>query len=410
MNKLFYDLRQQARVSAGILDGRIYSGPWTVQLDLTNECNNDCIACWCNSPLLDDKKMPQEVKEKTLPFEKVIELIDELAELGVRSVYLTGGGEPFMHPRALDVMRYVKSKGIHLDMSTNFTLVDKEVAEKLLEAKVDHLNLSLWSGDRDVYAVQHPNKSAETFDQMLEVIDYIVKRKKELNQTVPGLGIYNVINIHNYKDFNNMVELAYEHKVDDLQFTHVDTMPERTDVLSLSPDQLRELAGDLRDFEGRNRTLSEAHAHRLNVIGFETFRQRTESSGASEANYDAEILASLPSCYAGWSFARVLANGEVNSCLKSFKIPVGSIYEKSFTEIWCGHLQKEFRRHTKNYDPADPYFENMGNDTTVDGQGCIKCCDNIGLNLSIHHKLETLTWWQRLLLKGFSGRPRCSSG
>ena len=63
---------------------------------------------------------------------------------------------------------------------------------------------------------------------------------------------------------------------------------------------------------------------------------------AEVANYDAEILNQMPSCYAGWSFARILATGEVNSCLKSFKMPVGNIFESSFPEIWQNEKQEEY--------------------------------------------------------------------
>ncbi|MEE8480277.1 MAG: radical SAM protein, partial [Desulfobacterales bacterium] len=105
---------QQAKVAAGILNQKIYTGPWNVQIDLTNRCNNNCIACWCNSPLLGDKAMAPAIKNKSLSFETAIKLIDELDELGVRAIYFTGGGEPFMHPQILDIMRHIKAKKIHL--------------------------------------------------------------------------------------------------------------------------------------------------------------------------------------------------------------------------------------------------------------------------------------------------------
>jgi molybdenum cofactor biosynthesis enzyme MoaA len=92
-------------VAAGILNNRVYAGPWDVQIDLTNQCNNDCIACWCNSPLLGNKSMPWQIQKKALSYETVIRLIKELTRMGTRNIYFTGGGEPFMHPRILDFMR-----------------------------------------------------------------------------------------------------------------------------------------------------------------------------------------------------------------------------------------------------------------------------------------------------------------
>ncbi|UCG38750.1 MAG: radical SAM protein [bacterium] len=390
MLKKLEDLRQQARIAAGIIDRKVYSGPWTVQIDLTNRCNNDCIACWCNSPLLGDKGMPSGIRDATLPYERLVTIVDELSALGVRSIYFTGGGEPFMHPRILDLISYIKGKGIHLDMSTNFTLVDRATAEELVRLELDHMNLSLWAGSREVYAKQHPNKSEETFDRMTEVIRHINELKRRRGQTVPGLGMYNVINVHNYQDIHNMLEFAFRHRMDHVHFTHVDTVPDRTEVLALDRARLEELAAMAREVPRLTGELGARFGHRLHLIGFETFLRRTLSSGAPEANYDTDLLAVMPSCYAGWSFARILANGEINSCLKSFKIPVGNIHEDSFTRIWFGERQAEFRDHTIDYDPGDPYFLNMGNDMATDGQGCQKCCDNLGLNLDIQGRLDKL--------------------
>jgi MoaA/NifB/PqqE/SkfB family radical SAM enzyme len=124
-----------------------------------------------------------------------------------------------------------------------------------------------------------------------------------------------------------------------------------------------------------------------------------ENTDSKEANYDTNILNQLPSCYAGWSFARVMANGDVNSCLKSFKIPIGNIFKDSFKDIWFGKKQEIFRKHTIDYNPKNPYFKNMGSDHTQEEQGCIKCCDNLGFNMHIHGKLQSLSPTKKKLLK-----------
>ncbi len=390
MLKQFLDLRQQAKIAAGILDRRVHTGPWTVQIDLTNRCNNDCIACWCNSPLLGDKGMPPALRDASLPWDKLAAIVDELSALGVRSIYFTGGGEPFMHPRILDLIGLIKGKGIHLDMSTNFTLVDEKTAGELVRLGLDHLNLSLWAGSPEVYAVQHPNKPPGTFERMTGIVDHIVRLKKERGRTVPGLGMYNVINVHNYRDVRNMLEYAFRHRMDHVHYTFVDTVPGRTDHLALDAGQLGELHEQARALPHLAEEWTRRFHHRPGLVGFETFLARTTGSGAAKADYDHDLLAALPSCYAGWSFARILANGDVNSCLKSFKIPVGNVHREDFTGIWFGKAQEEFRRHTIDYRPDDPYFLDMGNDAATPGQGCRKCCDNLGLNLSIQGELDKL--------------------
>jgi len=389
---------QQAKVAAGILNQKIYTGPWNVQIDLTNQCNNNCIACWCNSPLLGDKAMAPAIKNKSLSFETAIKLIDGLDELGVRAIYFTGGGEPFMHPQILDIMRHIKAKKIHLDMSTNFTLVDKKIAEQLIDIGIDHMTLSLWASTPETYAKQHPNKSSDTFLNMVEVINYIIKTKSKRKTKCPALGMYNVINIYNYHEAEKMLEFAFKHKMDDITFTPVDTVPGRTDILRLNSEQRNELAGKIRELSKNIWKFENKYSHRLHFNDYHSFLRRLENADADNANYDTDNLDSLPICYAGWSFARVLATGDVNSCLKSFKIPVGNIYENSFKNIWFGEKQHEFRKHSVNYNKGDSYFKHMGNDSATKEQGCYKCCDNLGLNLAVHEKIIQLGFGKKQLL------------
>jgi MoaA/NifB/PqqE/SkfB family radical SAM enzyme len=386
------------RVAAGILNDRVYCGPWNVQIDLTNRCNNDCIACWCNSPLLGDKAMPEHIRKQYLPYEKVIELIDELSRMGTHEIYFTGGGEPFMHPRILDIMRYIKQRGMHLDMSTNFTLVDASMAEQLVDIGVDHMTISLWSATADTYARQHPNKDGGTFERMTRIIDYIAELKSRYNTVRPALGMYNVINSHNYHEIVQMLEYAFAHGMNDVHYTPVDIIPGRTESLALKADQRETLLRKIRRFSQKTHEFEMRYNHCAHIIHLDNFIKRIENKGADTGDYDTELLGGLRSCYAGWAFARVLATGDVNSCLKSFKIPIGNIHYESFKQIWRGDKQKQFRQHTRQYDPLDPYFLSMGNDSSTDNQGCIKCCDNLGLNMSIQDKLSKLSSRGRFLV------------
>lgn len=396
---LLKDVIQQAKIACGILDRKVYTGPWHVQIDLTNKCNNDCIACWCNSPLLGDKAMRHEIRDTFLPVDLVIKLVDDLDSLGVRDLYFTGGGEPFMHPDILAIMRHIKAKGMRLDMSTNFTLVTREIAEQLVELGVDHLNLSLWAASPGVYSDLHPNKNEETFVKMTEIIDFINEKKAEKRTIKPALGMYNVITSRSYQEVTAMLEYAHKHRMNDISYVPVDTMPGKTDSLSLNQDQRKELALQLELLPVKKQQFQEQYNHEVVFANLAVFKQRMSSRTADAANYDGELLSTMPSCYAGWSFARILATGEVNSCLKSFKIPVGNIHQSSFPEIWFGAKQQEFRKHTIDFDVNDAYLKSMGNDMMTRDQGCMKCCDNLGLNMSVHGKMVDLNLFKKLLIR-----------
>ncbi|MBN2143846.1 MAG: SPASM domain-containing protein, partial [Candidatus Aureabacteria bacterium] len=102
-------------------------------------------------------------------------------------------------------------------------------------------------------------------------------------------------------------------------------------------------------------------------------------------------------CTIGWTFARINADGEVNSCLKSHKIPVGNIYHHSFSEIWNGEKQQWFREHSLQRKKNDPFFHMIGNDP-MSSMGCEKTCDDLGRNRFMNDKINALPFFMRWIL------------
>jgi len=56
--------------------------------------------------------------------------IDDISVFGA-PVMLFSGGEPLMHPHFLDLCFYAKSKGMRAVVSTNGTLITRELAKEL---------------------------------------------------------------------------------------------------------------------------------------------------------------------------------------------------------------------------------------------------------------------------------------
>ena len=76
-------------------------------------------------------------------------LIDELAELGVRSVRMSGGGDPLAHREAGQVLDHLHSRGIVLDnLTTNGALLSPEIAQRLIEYRAREVLFSLNAVDR----------------------------------------------------------------------------------------------------------------------------------------------------------------------------------------------------------------------------------------------------------------------
>ncbi len=382
----------EIKMVAGILNGLdVFTGPLSVQIDLTNQCNNNCIGCWCNSPLLGDKAMDPETKKKELPFELVKKLIDELDEMCVREIYLTGGGEPFMHPRVMEIIEYIKSKGIGCDMSTNFTLISKERTEKLVDLGVDHMNVSMWAGTPGGYIKTHPNKTDKDFYKMRDTLIYIANLKNKKGKKKPIINIYNVISNLNYEEIKEMIDFAFLVKADSVEFTMMDPVEGKTKILLLNEEQRCKLIKEINKVRNYVNKKNAELGIELKVNSLEQFLRRVSNEESKKGKYDSNIVDTIP-CYAGWTFARIMANGDILSCLKSHLMPVGNIHKQSFKKAWHSKKQELFREKSR-CKKSDPYFSKIN---------CYKSCDNLGTNLSIHRKIQSLPAFSKFLLRNLS--------
>jgi wyosine [tRNA(Phe)-imidazoG37] synthetase (radical SAM superfamily) len=96
--------------------------PITLELDLTLSCNDKCPYC------------PHGFAHqgRYLELESIRQILDEAAGLGIRGLTITGGGEPLMHPRILDVLRLVRRYRFSAGIITNAGRVTAEIADELV--------------------------------------------------------------------------------------------------------------------------------------------------------------------------------------------------------------------------------------------------------------------------------------
>jgi MoaA/NifB/PqqE/SkfB family radical SAM enzyme len=143
------------RVIAGIITTRkAFTGPIKVQISPVNICNNSCLMCRSHSPL-NEEKVYTKTGKKLMEMDVFVKLIEELYRMGTKEVQLSGRGEPFLHSDVFDMIKYIKSKGICCYVTTNGSLLNEESSEKLVEYKLDVLNISLNSCKEETHSIIH---------------------------------------------------------------------------------------------------------------------------------------------------------------------------------------------------------------------------------------------------------------
>lgn len=371
-----------------------FKGPDCVQIDLTSNCNNNCIGCWCNSSLLGSRVYKGVKKYEALPTELAHCLIDELSGLGTKELYFSGGGEPFMHPDLLQILEHAKHRGLICSVNTNFTLVNEQTVKRLVDLKIDNLIVSVWAGTPQTYVATHPNKDEAAFHRIHDMLCMLNSLK---TNSKPYIKVYNVISNINYHELEKMAEFAKNTGSEAVEFTVIDTIPGATDKLVLFRQE--------RDFALAQCEKIKRQCNGLSVLNIEHFMRRLSDKGSDNAQYDSSIIETMP-CYIGWLFARIMPNGDVNSCLKSHRFPVGNLYEKSFGQIWNSEEQRYFRRMTLQRQKNDPFFALIGNDPNCK-VGCYKGCDDIGRNQDMHRKIESLNPFAIFILRNMSIIHQC---
>lgn len=387
--------KNKLSVIGGILhSSRAFVGPEVLHVDLTNRCNFNCIACWCNSPLLGESAMPSWEKKLTLPLDVLKGIFDDVAGMGgLRQVKLVGGGEPFMHPDILEIIEYIKNKdeNIEVDINTNFSFVDKKVAERLLELKVDSLTVSIWAGSPGVYSLVHPNQTERTFFKIRDVLKFISKEKKKMNRHHPRIIFHNVVFKQNYKDVEQMLNLALEVGANGIQFVPMDPVRGKTETLLLDDCERKELLGSLNIIRQRYDPESFQYiskdGDKLTLSEFNGFIRRLEKLNTESGAYDEEIVEEVP-CYVGWLFARVMATGNVVPCCKGHRMFMGNVHKNRFKDIWFSEKYNKFRKNGLYLAKTNSYFSKIGNDA-VAKTGCYNC-DNLWQNIPMQNELNSL--------------------
>jgi MoaA/NifB/PqqE/SkfB family radical SAM enzyme len=358
-----------------------YRGPQVVQIDLTNDCNNNCLGCWCNSPLLGGEKKDKASLSNVL----IDSLLEELSLLGTREIVLSGGGEPFMHPSILEVVRKIKLKKFLCHINTNFSLVDEGIIKELINLKVDYLTVSLWAATPQTYRIIHPNKTEGDFYKIRERLRLL----NSLKSKSPKVKIYNVIFNLNYQEMEKMLGLAEELKADYIEYAVLDVVSGKTDALLPNSEELERIEELFRGILKRR--------NKIKIINFSHFLRRVSGADALRGEYEKNFIERLP-CYSGWLFSRILANGNVIPCLKAHRFPVGNLYKQSFNSVWNGELMQEFRRKTISSRREESFFSLIGNgnDTKV---GCYRICDDLPRNLNMYNKLNSWIYLEGIMAK-----------
>lgn len=155
--------------------------PLIVQVETSSYCNLVCLGC----PQKDLTRPPRFMEPEI--FKKIV---DELSNYKSR-VWLHYMGEPLMHPKIFDLIKYASEKLSYLGMSSNGVLLTPERIEKILDSGLHRFQISLDSLDQELLSQLRGGGNPE---KIIENAHEFFRIKYRRGQKHPITSI-------NYRDF-----------------------------------------------------------------------------------------------------------------------------------------------------------------------------------------------------------------
>lgn len=184
-----------------------WGSPLSISFEPTTSCNLRCPEC------------PSGLRSFTrptgmLPDELFKSTIDQLHRKLLYLIFYFQG-EPYLHPRFLDLVRYASQKGIYTATSTNAHFLDEDNARKTVESGLDRIIISIDGTTQETYQAY---RVGGQLSKVLEGTRNLVKWKKKLSSSTPYIVFQFLVVRPNEHQLQEVRQLARNLQVDAVWF------------------------------------------------------------------------------------------------------------------------------------------------------------------------------------------------
>ncbi|MGF3521643.1 MAG: radical SAM protein [Candidatus Bathyarchaeia archaeon] len=314
--------------------------PFLVVWDFTHKCNLRCKHCYSKSGA---------VQEEELTTQEAKDVVDQLADAGVTALAFSGG-EPLSRGDFFEVAEHAVKRGLYVSVATNGTLLTKEMARKLKEAKIHYVEVSI------------DGATAETHDAFRGVAGAFDKAVEGLKNCVEAdlcACIATTATKNNLEEFPAIIDLAEEIGAE--RFTYFNFIPtgrakEHFDQ-DLSPEEREKLMRYLLNRMSKGcKTTILTTAPQLARVALqcqgpagtgEVTMSMAHMQTAKVSKKAVPLADFIGGCGAGRLYCSLSPRGDVHPCV-FFPVTVGSLKTQNFQDIWLNAtLFKDLRNRRK---------------------------------------------------------------
>jgi MoaA/NifB/PqqE/SkfB family radical SAM enzyme len=185
--------------------------PWRLfQVESAIACNLKCVMCpW--------REIAKKASHHGIMTQEIWEAIQPYLDQ-VTSVDFTGGGEPLLQPKLIRWIADAKAAGCETGFLSNGLLLKKEKLEKILDAGIDWICISMDGATAEMY---NKIRVGSNFDRVCENVAHIASLR---DGNVPKIMINFVLMAMNFHQVQEIVRLAAGLGVDQVNFKHCDVI------------------------------------------------------------------------------------------------------------------------------------------------------------------------------------------
>ena len=177
--------------------------PLHIDFEINYACNLKCPTCIFDLPIDQRPTEPAKGLGRKLSMEAFQKVIKEGVPLGLRSIGVTYYNEPFLRKDCLDMIEWAMDNGIiDVHLSTNATLLNDELSNRILKLKIPRFSFSLDGVSKETF--EKVRKGANR-DEVYKNINRFLELKKQGGYQLPLTRVAfvrSILNEHELDDFN----------------------------------------------------------------------------------------------------------------------------------------------------------------------------------------------------------------
>ncbi|MEQ8191362.1 MAG: radical SAM/SPASM domain-containing protein [Candidatus Eremiobacterota bacterium] len=296
--------------------------PIYLEISPVSYCNHRCIFCGVDFAMA-----------KAISIDKNIFLkkIQEMGQIGIRSIMYAGEGEPLLHNDLPEFVKATKENNIDVSITTNGTTGNYEIWKEILPF-LSWIKFSVDAGTDQIYSKVH-RVSEKLFYKTLESINEAIKVKKDYNLPVT-IGIQYLIIEENIDDIEEAIKLFSTMEISYMVLKPYSLHPQMMEKKYVFYDE------EKKKFT-QNLVDEYSQKNKLNII----FRKNTMEKYIEGAK-------TYSHCYALPFWGYISSSGDFYTCsvfIGNDKFKAGNIYEDNMNDIIFGSKRKGSIEYGEKY-------------------------------------------------------------